>query len=109
MHEIAYVYIMASSFQKLYIGVTTEIEVRVAQHKNAAYEDSHTSKYRIDKLVYLERFASVVEAIAREKQLKRWSRVKKIPIIVAENPTWRDLSAEWGKPIELYSGERGRG
>ena len=105
MHEISYVYIMSSSFQKLYIGVTTEIEVRVAQHKNGAYEDSHTSKYRIDKLVYLERFGSVVEAIAREKQLKRWSRVKKIRLIVAENPTWRDLSAEWGKPIELYSGE----
>jgi putative endonuclease len=105
MPEIAYVYIMSSSFHKLYIGVTTEIEVRVAQHKNSAYEDSHTSKYRIDKLVYLERFGSVVEAIAREKQLKRWSRVKKTRLIVAENPTWRDLSAEWGKPMELYSGE----
>jgi len=105
MPEIVYVYIMSSSFQRLYIGVTTEIEVRVSQHKIGAYEGSHTSKYRIDKLVYLERFASIAEAIAREKQLKRWSRVKKIRLIVAENPTWRDLSAEWGKPIELYSGE----
>ena len=105
MPEIAYVYIMSSSFQKLYIGITTEIEVRVAQHKNGAYEHSFTSKYRIDKLVYLERFGTVVDAIAREKQLKRWSRVKKIGLIVRENPTWQDLRAEWGKPIELYSGE----
>lgn len=105
MIEIAYVYIMSSSFHRPYIGVTTEIEVRVAQHKNGAYEDSHTSKYRIDKLVYLERFVSIAEAIAREKQLKRWSRVKKVRIIVADNPTWRDLSADWGKPIDFYSGE----
>lgn len=105
MLEIAYVYIMSSSFQRLYIGITTEIEVRIAQHKNGAHEDSFTSKYRIDKLVYLERFGSVVDAIAREKQLKRWSRVKKIRLIVRENPTWRDLSAEWGKPVEPYLGE----
>ncbi len=105
MPEIAYVYIMSSSFQKLYIGVTTEIEVRIAQHKNSAYPESHTSKYKIDKLVYLERFSSVIAAITREKQLKRWSRIKKIRLIVAENPAWRDLSAEWGHPIEPYDGD----
>jgi putative endonuclease len=102
MSEIAYIYIMSSSFQKLYIGVTTEIEIRVAQHKNGSYESSHTSRYRIDKLVYFERFALVADAIAREKQLKRWSRIKKIRLIVAVNPTWRDLSTDWGKPIDLY-------
>jgi putative endonuclease len=41
----------------------------------------------------------IAEAIAREKQLKRWSRVKKLRLIVAQNPTWQDLSADWGKPI----------
>jgi putative endonuclease len=103
MPEQAYVYIMASSFQRLYIGITTSGEVRINQHKNGAYEDSFTSRYKIDKLVYYERFALLPEAIAREKQLKRWSRIKKHRLIVASNPTWQDLSVDWGKPIALYS------
>ena len=102
MVEQAYVYIMASSFQRLYIGVTTEIEVRISQHKNGWYPDSFTSRYKIDKLVYFERFARIPKAIAREKQLKRWSRIKKLRVIVAQNPTWQNLSAEWGKPIPPY-------
>jgi putative endonuclease len=92
---------MASSFQRLYIGITTEIEVRISQHKNGWYPDSFTSRYKIDKLVYFERFARIPEAIAPEKQLKRWSRIKKL--IVVQNPTWQDLSAEWGKPISPYN------
>jgi putative endonuclease len=103
MIEQAYVYILASSFQKLYIGITTEIEVRISQHKRGAHPRSFTSRYNIDKLVYLERFAMVSEAIAREKQLKNWSCIKKLRLIVAQNPTWHDLSAEWGKPIPQYN------
>ena len=98
----AYVYILASSFQHLYIGITTQIEIRVSQHKNGAYPESFTSRYKIDKLVYLERYAMVSQAIAREKQLKRWSRIKKLRLIVAQNPTWKDLSEDWGKPITPY-------
>jgi len=103
MVEQAYVYIMASSFQRLYIGITTEIEVRISQHKNGSYPDSFTSRYKINKLVYFERFAMIPEAIAREKQLKNWSRIKKLRLIVAENPTWQDLSAEWGKPLTRHN------
>jgi putative endonuclease len=102
MPDQAYVYIMASSFQKLYIGITTEIEVRVSRHKNNTYPNSFTTRYKVNKLVYFERFAMVPEAIAREKQLKNWSRIKKLRLIVAQNPTWQDLSAGWGKPIEPY-------
>ena len=102
MPEQAYVYIMASSFQRLYIGITTEIETRVAQHRNGTYSNSFTSRYRIDKLVYFERFAMIPQAIAREKQLKNWSRIKKLRLIIAQNPTWQDLSAEWGKPIQPH-------
>jgi putative endonuclease len=98
MDEIAYVYILASDFHKLYIGVTSEIEIRIAKHKNETDANSHTARYNIKKLVYFERFTTIGAAIAREKQLKRWSRVKKIRLIVAQNPTWRDLAAEWGKP-----------
>src|ERR1700730_1453277 len=97
MVEQAYVYIMASSFQRLYIGITTEIEVRISQHKNGAYPDSFTTRYKIDKLVYFETFARIPEAIAREKQLKNWSRIKKLRLIVAQNPKWQDLSADWGQ------------
>ena len=101
--EQAYVYILASSFQHLYIGITTEIEVRIRKHKNATYPNSFTSRYKIDKLVYLERYALVTTAIAREKQLKRWSRIKKLRLIVSQNPTWQDLSEEWGKPTAPYA------
>ena len=102
MREIAYVYILSSTFKRLYIGVTSTIEDRISQHKNGAFPESFTSRYKIDQLVYLERFPSITSAIAREKQLKNWSRIKKIRPIVAHNPTWRDLSADWGKPMPLF-------
>ena len=99
MPEQAYVYILSSSFRKLYIGITTNLDRRIAQHKVGAFENSFTSKYRIDRLVYFERFALITTAIGREKQLKRWSRIKKLNLIISINPTWRDLSEDWGKPI----------
>jgi putative endonuclease len=100
--EQAYVYILASSFQHLYIGITTELQSRIWKHKNHVYPSSFTARYKINKLVYFECFAGITAAIAREKQLKRWSRIKKIRLIVAQNPTWRDLSSDWGKPIEPF-------
>jgi putative endonuclease len=99
----AYVYIMASSFKKLYIGVTTQIEIRVGQHKRAANPNSHTARYVVDKLVYMERFTSITAAIAREKQLKGWLRLRKLELIISTNPTWLDLSADWGEAIEPYT------
>jgi len=99
MLEQAYVYILASTFQRLYVGVTTQIEIRIDQHKEERFEGSFTSRYKIDKLVYFERFTTIPAAIAREKQLKRWSRIKKIRLIVSQNPTWKDLSREWGESI----------
>jgi putative endonuclease len=103
MQELSYVYILASGFKHLYIGITTELEVRISQHKNNAYSDSFTARYNIKDLVYLETFGDISSAINREKQLKRWSRLKKIRLIVAENPTWRDLSQDWHKPTKPFS------
>ena len=103
MHEVSYVYILASGFKHLYIGVTTEIEVRIQQHKNNSFRDSFTARYNIKDLVYFERFGDLASAITREKQLKRWSRIKKIRLIVAENPTWRDLSEDWHKPTKPFN------
>ena len=105
MEKLGYVYILASGFKHLYIGVTSQIEVRVWQHKHGTYPCAFTERYNIKQLVYFERFSDLPAAIGREKQLKRWSRVKKIRLIVASNPTWRDLSLEWGQPIEPFSGE----
>jgi putative endonuclease len=53
------------------------------------------AKYRVDRLVYFERFQDVRDAIEREKQIKGWLRRKKIALIVSVNPEWKDLSAEW--------------
>jgi putative endonuclease len=104
MITYGYVYIMASSFKRLYIGFTTDIEGRVWRHKNHYYPDIFTARYKIDKLVYFERFTLVTRAIAREKELKGWLRVRKVALIVADNPDWVDLSADWGKPITLLDG-----
>lgn len=97
MDDMAFVYILSSSFKRLYVGVTTELEVRVRKHKEGAYPGSFTERYVIDQLVYFERYGDIRLAIAREKQLKRWSRIKKIRLIVSMNPDWRDLSEDWGK------------
>ena len=89
-----YVYIMTNKSRTLYTGVTGDLENRVYQHK---YEQGSifTSKYKINQLVYYESLASVLDAIAREKQIKGWLRTKKIALIEFMNPTWEDLSTGW--------------
>ena len=87
-----YVYMMQSASRRaLYIGVTSNIEKRVFEHKTEGF----TSQYRAHRLVYFERFGDVHAAIAREKQLKGWRRAKKEALIQAVNPHWKDLSADW--------------
>lgn len=90
------VYIMASRSGVLYIGITSELEVRVNQHKTGAY-DGFSKKYKCHRLVYFERYDRVQTAIAREKQLKGFTRAKKIALIEATNPRWQDLSESWGR------------
>jgi putative endonuclease len=103
MHEtVYYTYIMASRSHNFYVGVTSEIEIRVEQHKQGRF-DGYSKRYNCNRLVWFERFTYVGDAIAREKQLKGWSRAKKIWLIERENPTWVDLSEEWGKPVKMFS------
>ncbi|MEZ4594632.1 MAG: GIY-YIG nuclease family protein [Chloroflexota bacterium] len=90
-----YVYLMASFKQTLYVGMTNNLERRVYEHKAKLKKDSFTARYNIDRLVYIETFNDVRDAIAREKQIKSWRRSKKIALIEAENPRWKDLSLEW--------------
>jgi putative endonuclease len=103
MSETYYIYILASSFQKLYTGVTNNLPLRVHQHKTDNNPKSHTARYKINKLVHYERFEYVQHAIAREKQIKGWLRIKKLKLIASTNPRWRDLSLEWGQPAEPFN------
>jgi putative endonuclease len=101
------VYVLSSKSRALYIGVTSDLGVRVRQHQTGKY-DGFTSRYRIHRLVYYEEYSSIVRPISRESQLKRWRREKKVALIERSNPTWEDLSQEWGKPIlPLISREAG--
>jgi len=102
MEQMAWVYIMSSHRKVLYIGITTDLAVRVAQHKSGYFDGSFTSRYKVDRLVYFECFDRIVNAIAREKQLKGWLRIRKIALIVENNPDWKDLSLEWGQPTEPF-------
>ena len=89
-----YVYIMASRSRTLYTGVTNDVERRVAEHK-LQLVPGFTSLYRINRLVYFERHADIRQAIRREKQIKGWTRAKKIALIQSMNPGWCDLSEDW--------------
>ena len=87
-------YIVASRSRTLYIGVTGDIRKRVFQHKWKEYE-GFSAKYNCDRLVWFERYQDITKAIARETQLKKWNRAKKITLIERMNPTWLDLSRDW--------------
>lgn len=87
-------YIAASISRVLYTGMTNDLQRRIFEHKNDLIE-GFSSQYRCHRLVYYESFDDVHKAIAREKQLKNWSRWKKEWLIEQQNPTWEDLAAEW--------------
>jgi putative endonuclease len=88
-----YVYIMASRSRVLYVGVTNDLVRRTNEHKRGL--GGFTSRYRITRLVYFEEFADIRDAIAREKKIKGWVRVKKTRLIDSRNPTWEDLSSSY--------------
>lgn len=87
-----YIYILTNSTNNvLYIGVTNDIKRRWYEHCNELV-DGFTKKYHIHKLVYVEESNFIEDAIAREKQLKGWTRKKKNNLIESINPNWTDLS-----------------
>lgn len=94
MSKIGYVYILASKPNStLYIGVTSNLEQRIYQHKNKHIK-GFTSKYNVDRLVWYEEHTDMESAIFREKRLKEWQRAWKIRLIEKLNPSWQDLSVE---------------
>ena len=96
-------YIMASVSGTLYTGITNNIEKRVDKHKSGN-GSGFTSRYECTRLVFFERYQDVRKAIGREKQIKSWSRAKKIALIESANPRWKDLSEKWGWEYDFSGG-----
>ena len=87
-----FVYLMtSSSLSTMYIGITNDIGRRVFEHRNNMGSE-FAKKYQVTRLVYVEEFENPNDAIAREKQLKGWKRIRKNELVRAANPTWSDLA-----------------
>lgn len=89
-----YVYILAGKSRVLYTGMTNDLQRRLSEHKDRR-GSAFTSKYNVTRLVFYESTNDVHVAIAREKQIKGWTRAKKVALIEAQNPQWHDLSDRW--------------
>jgi putative endonuclease len=94
-HKKYCTYIVASRTGTLYIGMTSNLYVRVLQHKDGSFE-GFSKTYKCHRLVYWESFDEVIKAINREKQLKGWRRSKKVALIESTNSRWADLAETWG-------------
>ena len=94
MEKGGFVYMLGSRSGVLYIGVTNDLERRLSEHKAASVE-GFTKKYRVNRLLWYERYDRIEDAIAREKQMKNWRRDKKQRLIEQENPDYADISLEW--------------
>ena len=94
MHREPAVYILANKkYGTLYVGVTSNLQQRVYQHKNNLFQ-GFTSKYEVHDLVYFETHDNMEAAITREKQIKKWNRDWKINLIADQNPKWNDLYSQ---------------
>ena len=90
-NRTSFVYIVASLTRVLYIGVTKDLERRIAEHRQKLIP-GFTARHNVTRLVYFEEIDRIADAISREKQLKGWVRAKKIKLIEELNPEWNDLS-----------------
>lgn len=98
-----FVYIVCSCSGTLYIGMTNSIYRRALEHKRGEIE-GFAKRYGCTRLVYYESFDDVHRAIGREKQLKGWTRAKKIALIESKNPRWEDFAEKWGSEM-VFAGE----
>ncbi|UKT63692.1 GIY-YIG nuclease family protein [Pedobacter mucosus] len=86
------IYIMTNFLRTtLYVGVTSDLLVRIVEHRSGKYSNSFTSRYNLTICVFHKMFPNIEEAIAREKQVKKWRREKKDELIFQMNPEWKDL------------------
>ena len=89
-----YVYILTNRTRRLYVGVTNDLLRRMYEHKQKLVS-GFTNTYNLTWLAYYETTNDIHSAISREKQVKAWSRAKKMALVETVNPDWQDLSAEW--------------
>jgi putative endonuclease len=92
-----FVYIMANASKRIYTGMTNSIRRRVREHK-LKLAPGFAAQYNMTRLVYFESFEDVRNAIEREKQVKTWTRAKRLALVESTNPKWEDLSREWDQP-----------
>ncbi len=91
MSRTYFVYILASESHDLYVGVTNDLQRRLAEHQ-AGLCRGYAFEHGITRLVHFEVTSDIRSAISREKQVKAWTRAKRIALIEKGNPGWRDLS-----------------
>ena len=89
-----FIYILASDSGVLYSGITNDLHRRVFEHRSGVF-GGFTTRYRVYKLVWWETAEEPRAAIAREKQIKAWSRKKRVSLVTTQNPGWQDLAADW--------------
>jgi putative endonuclease len=92
MQPKAFIYIISNKSRTLYCGITTDLRRRFEEHTTGAYVNSFTARYRWTRLVWYEAADSLAHAAKREKEIKGWSRMKKLALIQAMNPNMIDLS-----------------
>ena len=97
-----YVYIISNNAHTLYTGMTDDPPRRIEQHKNGTYKNAFTARYTWDRCVYIEVARSKREAARREKQIKAWSRAKRVALIQRNNPNWNDLAPSWTASLCLH-------
>jgi putative endonuclease len=93
------VYILASRSRVLYTGVTRDLIRRIHQHR-LGLVPGFTQKYHVNRLVYFEETPSARSAFDRERQIKGWSREKKLRLIESTNSGWLDLAVDWFPKLE---------
>jgi putative endonuclease len=95
-----FVYIMTNPSRTPYTGMTNSLRRRGREHK-LKLTPGFAARYNITRLVYFESFEDVRNAIEREKEIKSWTRAKRLALVESTNPKWNDLSREWDQPQTL--------
>jgi putative endonuclease len=90
-----YVYILASDSRELYIGITNNLGRRLVEHREGSDPYRYVFRHATARLVHVEMAGAAYDAIRREKQLKSWTRRRKLALIEETNPTWEDLAVAW--------------
>lgn len=92
--KIFYVYVLSSLSRSLYVGVTSDLRRRVIEHRRRR-PGAFTTRYNITRLVHYEAFGHPMTAIKRERQIKSWTREKRLRLSEEHNAGWFDLAADW--------------